>query len=268
MNEYYIVSFSGGKDSTAMLLHLLELEYPISEVIFCDTYKEFEQMYKHVQKVKEVVERHGIKFTTLKNEKSFDYWMFEHEPKRRKPEEFKEKYGDAKGYSWADTRSRWCTKALKTQIIDRYIKSIPANVIQYVGIAADETERLERQIASQGNRRYPLVDWGWTEADCLSYCYSLGYDWDGLYEHFDRVSCWCCPLKSLDELRTLRKHYPELWEELKDMDSRTWRQFRKDYSVSDLDKRFAFEEERLADGKSIRNREFYKELAEILGQDL
>lgn len=28
----YIVSFSGGKDSTAMLLRMLELKYPIDEV--------------------------------------------------------------------------------------------------------------------------------------------------------------------------------------------------------------------------------------------
>lgn len=43
--KYYVVSFSGGKDSTAMLLRLLELGEPINEIIFCDTYKEFPQMY-------------------------------------------------------------------------------------------------------------------------------------------------------------------------------------------------------------------------------
>ena len=260
--SYYVVSFSGGKDSTAMLLRLLELGQQIDEVIFCDTYKEFPQMYQHIERVKQVVESHNIPFTTLKNEYSFDYWMFEHEPKRRKPEEFKEKYGDAKGYSWADSRSRWCTTILKTQIIDKYIKSL-GDVIQYVGIAADETERLERQITQQGKKLYPLVEWGWSEADCLAYCYSLGYDWGGLYQIFDRVSCWCCPLKGLDELRKLRKHFPELWDELRQMDANTWRQFRKDYSVEDLEKRFTFEEERLAAGKSIRNREFYQELKKI-----
>lgn len=263
--EYYIVSFSGGKDSTAMLLRLLELNHQIDEVIFCDTYKEFPQMYNHIERIKAVVEGRGIPFTTLKNEHSFDYWMFEHEPKRRKAEEFKQLYGDAKGYSWADARSRWCSTALKTQIIDKYLRT-KENVVQYVGIASDEQYRLERKITQEGNRRYPLVEWGWTEADCLSYCYSLGYDWDGLYNHFDRVSCWCCPLKSLDELRNLRKYYPELWQELKDMDGRTWRQFRKDYSVEDLDKRFAYEEERLAAGKSIRNRDFYENLKKILDE--
>lgn len=255
----YIVSFSGGKDSTAMLLRLLELGEQVDEVIFCDTYKEFPAMYRHVAKVRAVVEAAGIQFTELKSEKDFDYYMFEHKPKRRNPE----KYGDVSGYSWAGAQSRWCSQLLKLSIIDKYIKSL-GDVVQYVGIAADETKRLERKITECGRRKYPLVEWGWSEADCLNYCYSLGYDWEGLYNHFSRVSCWCCPLKSLDELRNLRIYYPELWSELIDMDERTWRQYRADYSVKELDKRFAFEEEWAAAGKSIRSREFFKELKERL----
>lgn len=95
-----------------------------------------------------------------------------------------------------------------------------------------------------------MVDWGWTERDCLRYCYERGYDWDGLYEHFKRVSCWCCPLQSLTELRELHQHFPELWEQLKTWDKRTWRNFRADYSVEDLEVRFLLEREWTAAGKS------------------
>jgi 3'-phosphoadenosine 5'-phosphosulfate sulfotransferase (PAPS reductase)/FAD synthetase len=109
------------------------------------------------------------------------------------------------------------------------------------------------------------VEWGWTEKQCLDYCYSLGYDWGGLYELFNRVSCWCCPLQPLEELRKLRLHFPELWKELIEMDRRTWRKFRSDYSVEELEKRFTFEEQRTAEGKSIRNREFFNELKGLLG---
>ena len=38
------------------------------------------------------------------------------------------------------------------------------------------------------NFRYPLVEWGMTEADCLAYCKERGFDWDGLYDIFHRVS--------------------------------------------------------------------------------
>lgn len=241
-----------------MLLRLLELSWPIDEVIFCDTYKEFPAMYEHVAKIHALVEQSNIKFTELRAEKDFDYYMFEHQPKRKNA-----KYAGLLGYSWAGARTRWCSQLLKLSVIDSYINSIE-NVVQYVGIAADETYRLERKITQRGERVYPLVEWGWTEQDCLDYCYSLGYNWDGLYQHFKRVSCWCCPLKSLDELRNMRKYYPELWQQLIEMDNRTWRQYRADYSVEQLDKRFAFEEEFAASGKSIRSREFFKQLKEQL----
>lgn len=111
-----------------------------------------------------------------------------------------------------------------------------------------------------------MVDWKWTEKDALQYCYDKGFDWEGLYEHFSRVSCWCCPLQSFAELRSLRKHYPELWEELKEMDNATWRNFRADYSVEDLEIRFALEEERVAKGLTIsgHSNEFRKALKERL----
>ena len=267
MENYIVVSFSGGKDSTAMLLRMMELGEHIDEVVCCDTYKEFPQMYQHIEKVRQIVEAHNIKFTLLRSERTFDEWMFDYEPKRRKPDEFKAKYGDSKGKSWATFRRRWCTGELKIKVMDKYFKALNEQykVIKCVEIAADETKRLERE--NQQGHRHPLVEWGWNEAQCLEYCYSLGFDWGGLYEIFSRVSCWCCPLQPLEELRKLRKHFPDLWAELQDMDARTFLTFKNDYSVTDLEKRFAFEERREAEGKSIRNREFFTELKEILKQE-
>lgn len=93
-------------------------------------------------------------------------------------------------------------------------------VIEYVGIAADETKRMKTAC-------YPLVEWAMTEKDCLAYCYERGFDWGGLYEIFSRVSCWCCPLQSLEELRKLYRHFPDLWRQLEEWDSATWRTFLK-----------------------------------------
>ena len=50
-----VISFSGGKDSTAMLLMMLEKNMPIDEIIFCDTGKEFPQMYDHIDKVQKYI---------------------------------------------------------------------------------------------------------------------------------------------------------------------------------------------------------------------
>ncbi len=261
--NYYIASFSGGKDSTAMILELIKRQEPLDEVLFCDTYKEFPAMYKHISKVKRIVEKAGIKFTELRSPESFDYLMFEHLPKRKM-----NKLEGLKGYSWADSRNRWCTTVLKVSIIDSYIKKLSKkyNVFQYIGLAADELHRLEREGNKRKDHIHPLVKWGWDEEKCLNYCYDNGFNWDGLYKLFKRVSCWCCPLQSLKELRSLRTYFPELWYELLDMDSRTWRKFRPDYSVKQLEIRFQLEEERVKEGLCINPRkvEFQEALKERL----
>ena len=221
VEEYHVVSFSGGKDSTAMLLHMLELGMPVDEIIFCDTGVEFPQMYEHIAKVERYIDREIVK---LKPEHDYEYMLLKHIKKN-----------GTVGYSFPDSLSRWCTAYFKRDMIKRHFRN-KGNVIEYVGIAADEPKRVK-------DKQYPLVAWGWTETECLNYCYDKGFDWGGLYNVFHRVSCWCCPLKSLDELRALRHNYSELWNTLLDWQHNTWRKFRADYSVDELEAKFAREDE-------------------------
>ena len=44
----HIVQLSGGKDSTAMLLMMLERGMPVDEILFCDTGVEFPAMALHL----------------------------------------------------------------------------------------------------------------------------------------------------------------------------------------------------------------------------
>lgn len=219
-------------------------------------------MVEHISRLEQIFTEAGIKFTRIKHEKSFEYFMFEHWPKFRENSKYKNQ-----GYSWPGPQSRWCTTILKTDLLDGYTNKLreKQKVIQLIGLAADEKYRLERKNNQNPEHRHPLADWGWTEADCLKYCYDHGFDWGGLYEIFHRVSCWCCPLQNLDKLRKLRKHFPDLWSKLLDMEHQTWRTFRADYSVDQLEIRFAFEEERLAAGLPInRTREFMSALRKRL----
>lgn len=224
----HIVSFSGGKDSTAMLLMMIEKGIQIDEIIFLDTGVEFPEIYKHIERVEKYINR---PITKLKAENTYEYMMFEYV-------KIKGKNKGQKGYSWADFRNRWCTKYLKQQVISRYLREKYKNIeiIEFHGIAADETKRLLRN--KEKNIKYPLAEWGVIEKEALEYCYSKGFSWNGLYEKFDRVSCWCCPLKNLKELKVLYKEYPELWKQLKEWDSKTYRKFRADYSILDLEKKF------------------------------
>ena len=118
--------------------------------------------------------------------------------------------------------------------------------MQYIGIAADEARRCKQDKP----KRYPLVDWGIDEAQALQICYDRGFDFGGLYRIYHRASCFCCPFQGIGELRQLRLHHPQLWEKLWAMDNRAreqfgknpWGQFKQQWSVAELDERFAAEE--------------------------
>ena len=42
-------------------------------------------------------------------------------------------------------------------------------------------------------------------------------EWRGYSEGFERTACWCCPFQSEKQWEALKKNYPFLWEELKEM---------------------------------------------------
>ena len=259
-----VVSFSGGKDSTAMLLRMLEEGMAVDVILFCDTGLEFPQLYEHIRKVERDIGR-GI--TIVKADEDFEYLFAHKKIVRKKKTLLAERYGmERDGYSWAGPKMRWCTEKLKNQPRERYLRGLREkyNVIEYVGIAADETYRLSRRCNQRPGVRLPLVEWGMTEAECLNYCKNRGYDWGGLYEKFSRVSCWCCPLQSLKELRVLYRDFPELWEQLKTWDAMTWRPFKTNCSVIQLEQRFDFEEEWLAKGKPLGTKAFFAALKERL----
>ena len=79
--NFHAVSCSGGKDSTAMLLLMIERDMPIDVVLTADTGMEFPEMYEHMQKLDGLLYRErGIHITTLRHPRGFEWLMFE-EPK-------------------------------------------------------------------------------------------------------------------------------------------------------------------------------------------
>lgn len=55
--KYHLVSLSGGKDSTAMLLGMIERGMQIDCILFCDTGLEFPAMYDHLDKLERDIGR-------------------------------------------------------------------------------------------------------------------------------------------------------------------------------------------------------------------
>jgi len=193
-----IVSLSGGKDSTAMLLMMMERKEQIDDIVFFDWGMEFPQMYEHLDKLEQYIKH---KIVRLHPEHTWDYYMYDIMKVRgpRKGE---------KGYGWPAFRRRWCTR-IKTNTLHAFMKG----TIQCIGFAIDESSRANWK----ANFKYPLLEWGVTGTDALEYCRRQGFTWGGLYEHFHRVSCWHCPLQRLASLRSLRDNYPQLWKKLLEM---------------------------------------------------
>ncbi len=247
MNQ--IVSFSGGKDSTAMLLEMLERGEVIHSVVAFDTGWEFPQMMEHWDKVEAYT---GLKFVRVVPKEPFDYWLFDRPVFKRFGPDKGKMYRQGNG--WPSPMRRWCTRE-KVNALERYFKKIDDLVLS-IGYAADEKHRLDRNTLSQKKyeTRYPLIEWDIDEVRALEICKSHGFDWGGLYEHFKRVSCFCCPLQPLTELRVLRHEYPDLWETMIDWDARCKGNnpgFVRYQTVLEIDARFA-EEDRLGDDFNIR----------------
>ena len=208
-----IVSFSGGKDSTAMLFMMIEKGMQIDEVIhFSMGDWEWDEMHEHIEKVRGMLPEY-LKFTILSDEKR--------------------KQNDFKKYGFASFHVRWCT-GIKTQTIDKYLKSSYDEYIMYIGIAADEAKRTEKGYTNIYDVKFPMVDWGTTEDEALQYCYDKGFDWGGLYENkpSKRLSCWCCPLQRMDDLRYLYTTHYEKWRMLREMQWESFQTFKQDEKSS------------------------------------
>ena len=244
---YHVVNISGGKDSTALALLMIERSMPIDCAICAKTGMDFPEMEEHLDRLDaHLFRERGIHITFLQSPHSFEYFMFEQPKQKPRTLERRAQQGITPyGNGWPGAKVRWCTGQLKTHLIRKEVNRLKKerNAVHYIGIAADEAWRCK-------DERYPLVEWGITEAQALQICYDRGFDFGGLYRIYKRASCWCCPMQRIDELRQLRRHHPELWKRLRELDDRARAQFgtgplgqfKQNWSVERLEERFAREE--------------------------
>ena len=191
-----------------MVLRLIEQSDQLDECVYFDTGMEFEAIYSERDRFVPLIEDAGIKYTELKPKTPMWYDMLVRPVDGRN--------GHHNGYGWCGGPCRWGTTK-KTNALDVYAKERDALI--YVAIAADEMHRVPED---RKNKRYPLIDWGMIESDCLEYCYARGAAWeqDGvkLYDILDRVSCWCCRNKNFKELRAIHDYLPRYWQMLKGLE--------------------------------------------------
>lgn len=185
-----------------MLLLMIERGMPIDLVLSADTGMEFPEMYEHLQKVDDYLFRErGLHITTLRHPHGFEWLMFDEPKQKQSSIENRLRLGvSTYGNGWPGIKVRWCTGQLKTHLISKETNRLKKekNALHYVGIAADEAWRCK----PDKSKRYPLVEWNITEAEALQLCYDRGFDIGGLYELYQRCSCWCCPFQRIGADRT------------------------------------------------------------------
>ncbi len=116
------------------------------------------------------------------------------------------------------------------------------DIVEYLGIAADEPKRFGQL---NEKKRAPLVEFGIEEDLCGLYCQYNGI-LSPSYETSCRDGCWFCHNQGVNQLRLLRKNYPDRWALLLKWDKDSPVTFHADgHTVHDYDARFALEDEGL-----------------------
>jgi 3'-phosphoadenosine 5'-phosphosulfate sulfotransferase (PAPS reductase)/FAD synthetase len=182
-----ILSFSGGKDSTAAAHIMLEHNIRIDDIMYFETGWEFPQIENHIALFEKNI---GIPVTRIRYYRHFNDLL--------------------KRYGWPHKSGGWCV-ACKTDTCKKYFRAVKGTC-EFIGFAKGEETRCAKQ-NKKWEVRFPLVEFNFTETDSLDYCKKLGYHWDGLYDVFNRVSCFCCPKAGDKRIKQLKEYFPELYKQ-------------------------------------------------------
>ncbi|MEW1632730.1 hypothetical protein AB0469_01490 [Streptomyces sp. NPDC093801] len=119
---------------------------------------------------------------------------------------------------------RQCTGEYKIKPIKRQIRELLGHpypqrvpkgmfVEQWVGISTDEFHRAKDSDVKYMRNRHPLIEMGWSRADCVHYLTSLGL------ADTPKSSCLGCPYHGNAQWRSIRDNSPEEWADVVEFDA-------------------------------------------------
>ena len=231
-----------GKDSLATALLARERGEQLDEAVYCEVMFDKQisgEVPEHRDFVYETaipaLERMGVKVVVLRSEKTY-VSLFTGRITR----------GPKKGMLRSFPICGRCAvqRDCKTVPISRYQKTLPEGTVRYIGIAADEPQRLRRLKENQVSL---LAKYNFTEQDAKQLCRKVGL-LSPVYDFSDRGGCWFCPNAKRAELRHLYDHHPELWQrmlELQALPGKVTEKFNRTQRFDEIDALFR-EEDSLA----------------------
>lgn len=207
----YIASWSGGKDSTATIILAHENNEPLDIIVFCEVMfsenitGEIPEKIEFVKKIaKPVFESWGYEVKILHHNETFLDGFYHVRGKRSKW------YGKRVGFPMA---GKCYMNAAKREPIKKFYRDVKGEYIDYVGIAIDETKRLERMAVRNGRQVSLLAKYGFTEEMARKKCEEYGL-LSPVYKFAKRDGCWFCPNAEKSRLKALWENHKELWNEL------------------------------------------------------
>ena len=182
----HVVALSGGKDSTALALWLVENEPRDYQFVCTPTGNELPEMVEHWRRLGELLGKPLLPVTSGKSLQGLirEYKML------------------------PNNRARWCTRVLKIEPYYRWLAQ-QAPAVSYVGLRADEEGRAGMAFpeAAGIELRFPLREIGWGEAEVWAYLDKRGVAIPA------RTDCAVCYHQTLGEWWRLLKLHPDAWKE-------------------------------------------------------
>jgi len=182
-----VLSFGGGVNSTALIIHLVEQGRQLDEVVFADTGGELPQTYEYLKFVSSYLQENGIPLRRVASRSGF---LYDRCLRRRViPSQI-----------W-----RWCTRDFKILPIYAYYRSLGAHVNQYLGISYEERDRKRESGVPYVTNRYPLISRRINRDRCIDLIIGAGLKLPV------RSGCFFCPFNSLSRWGEIYRDHAELY---------------------------------------------------------
>lgn len=213
----HIIQFSGGKDSTALVLWAKEQNWPEGfTAVFCDTFWEHPETYEYIKHVDR----------TLLNGKLV--WL---------PSEGMRALVARKGRV-PSSCARFCTQELKVRPFLKWLETQQDDRTIYQGIRADESatrrEAGSRLWSDDFDAWIERPLYSWTVDDVIAIHERHGIAMNPLYRKgAARVGCFPCIMTNHGELRRASETMPEVWDRIAGLEAVAGRSFFKPGYIPD-----------------------------------